>query len=174
MIRTSSLERQSALHTVGHMQKQPSLTGFCESFAPTSVWPAIESYCGLYVLHFANGDAYAGLSVDFRRRYLDHRETWPDIVAISFRVVDREALRREERRLIRELEKQGVPLRNSSLTTIVRGHSPLDDLVPPSRQKAWLRNQSNEIGELRRPADPAAIRRNGRALARFRRLPAQE
>jgi hypothetical protein len=35
--------------------------------------------CGIYVLHFTNGEFYAGQAVDVTRRYVQHRETHKDI-----------------------------------------------------------------------------------------------
>jgi hypothetical protein len=41
--------------------------------------------CGLYILHFTNGEIYAGQASDVTRRYVQHRTVHNDIEAISFR-----------------------------------------------------------------------------------------
>lgn len=43
--------------------------------------------CGIYVLSFANGEAYAGQAVDVTRRYVQHRKVHPDIEAMAFQTV---------------------------------------------------------------------------------------
>ena len=44
-----------------------------------------QKRCGIYILHFANGEFYAGQAVDVTRRYAQHRSTYDDIVKLSFK-----------------------------------------------------------------------------------------
>ncbi len=60
--------------------------------------------CGLYILHFANGETYAGQALDVTRRYVQHRKVYRDIETISFRQVNKSRLNDEELTLIWELE----------------------------------------------------------------------
>ena len=56
--------------------------------------------CGLYILHFANAEIYAGQALDVTRRYVQHRKVHSDIEEISFKQVDKDRLNDEERTLM--------------------------------------------------------------------------
>ena len=43
-----------------------------------------DSKCGVYRLHFENGEAYPGKSKNVVSRFASHRRRWPDIVAVDF------------------------------------------------------------------------------------------
>jgi len=46
--------------------------------------------CGLYILHFTNGEIYAGQALDVTRRYVQHRKVHSDIERISFTAIVRD------------------------------------------------------------------------------------
>lgn len=97
--------------------------------------------CGIYVLHFSNGDFYVGQSVDVTKRFTQHRKNWGDIEHIFFKRVAKRDLNAAEESLIKKLESQNLNLRNISLTVpgkIPYGLSDFDLIMPPSQQEKWL------------------------------------
>jgi hypothetical protein len=94
--------------------------------------------CGLYILHFANGDIYAGQSLEVVRRYSDHRKVHSDLTAIQFRRLHQSTLDTEERALIRRLEESGYRLRNITFTSLPKGESDFDLLMDAQEQEKWL------------------------------------
>src|SRR5258708_13619831 len=56
-----------------------------------------EKRCGIYVLHFANGEYYVGQSIDVVRRHSDHRRKHTDIRQIIFNPVPPNSLDAEEK-----------------------------------------------------------------------------
>ena len=89
--------------------------------------------CGIYILHFKNGQYYAGQAVDVVRRYAQHRVTHTDIVNISFRCVPRARLNEEERNLIWALERDNFVLRNITFASMPPTESDFDLLMAPAR-----------------------------------------
>lgn len=92
----------------------------------------------VYVLEFANGDQYVGLTRGMTQRFASHRRTWNDIIAIQIRNVDDAELARVERETIRSRRAAGLILRNKAHN---QGHSqpsPLDDIVPVIDQQHWV------------------------------------
>ncbi|MGB3633166.1 MAG: hypothetical protein WA982_03925 [Rubrobacteraceae bacterium] len=98
--------------------------------------------CGLYVLHFANGDIYAGQALDVSRRYVQHRKAHADIEQISFREVPKNRLDNEERTLIWSLERSGKRLRNITFTSVPKGESDFDLVMSLEEQNRWLEDPS--------------------------------
>jgi hypothetical protein len=96
--------------------------------------------CGIYILHFSNGEFYAGQAVDVTKRYLQHRKKHHDIAGISFKAVPREHLNDEERQVIWRLEEHGWPLRNITFTSIPKGESSFDQTMRSDVQDRWLRD----------------------------------
>ncbi|MGE0816177.1 MAG: GIY-YIG nuclease family protein [Vicinamibacterales bacterium] len=94
--------------------------------------------CGLYVLHFANGEIYVGQAVDVTRRFVQHRIVHNDIARISFRRCGRRRLDEEERALIWQLEAAGQRLRNVTFTSLPKGESDIDLVVTLEEQERWL------------------------------------
>lgn len=94
--------------------------------------------CGVYVLHFSNGDLYAGQAVNVCRRYCQHRFVHPDIEHISFKPICQTDLSAHERNIIGELELCGLTLRNISLVTMPTGDCDFDLVMPPAQQQGWL------------------------------------
>lgn len=80
-----------------------------------------DSKCGVYRLHFENGDAYPGKSKNVVSRFASHRRRWPDIVAIDFFPLPAEQITEAEQFLITETEAE-YSVRNIMLTSRPRGN----------------------------------------------------
>lgn len=131
--------------------------------------------CGIYVLRFANGEFYAGKSVEVTRRYVGHRIKHRDIEEITFRRVLERELNHEERNVIEQLESNGVPLRNITFASIPKGESDFDLIMPPAEQSRWLEDLSYVDDEGERLIDPDLRRRYERQFERLLKMPyAQE
>jgi hypothetical protein len=94
--------------------------------------------CGIYVLHFANGEFYVGQSIKVVSRFAQHRHTHTDIEKISFKSVARKNLNSEEQTVIRQLENSGFRLRNINLVTFSYGITDFDRIMPREEQERWL------------------------------------
>jgi hypothetical protein len=70
----------------------------------TAIMATLKSLCGLYVLRFADGDAYVGQSVNVAQRFLAHRDRWEDIVSLDFAPWPLAKLDDDELRLITLIE----------------------------------------------------------------------
>lgn len=127
--------------------------------------------CGLYILHFATGEFYAGQAVDVVRRYAQHRQVHQDIERISFRCIDRANLNEAERDLIQTLERAGYRLRNIALTSIPYGESDFDLIMAPEEQSRWLADASfvDEAGS--RPQDTDLRRKYSRKFDALKASP---
>ena len=90
------------------------------------------------MLHFSNGELYAGQAKDVTRRYVQHCNTHRDIAKISFKSVSQERLDEEERSVIQELERRGLRLRNIVFTSIPKADSDFDLVMPIEEQTQWL------------------------------------
>jgi hypothetical protein len=101
------------------------------------LFPA-QKRCGIYLLQFSSGEIYIGQALDVARRYVQHVKTHGDIEKISFKRLKRNTLDEHERVAIWALEKEGFKLRNISLTSIPKGESDFDLVMPPKRQQKWL------------------------------------
>lgn len=130
-----------------------------------------DERCGLYVLHFANGDIYAGQALDVTRRYVQHRKVHVGIEQISFRQVPKNKLNNEERALIWSLEQSGKRLRNITFTSVPKGESDFDLVMSLEEQNRWLEDPSyiDPIGE--RIVDPELRRKYSRKYESFANLP---
>lgn len=80
-----------------------------------------ESRCGVYRLHFENGEAYPGKSKNVVSRFASHRRTWSDIVAIDFFPLPEDQIAGAEQFLITETERD-YSVRNIMLTNRPRGN----------------------------------------------------
>lgn len=99
--------------------------------------------CGIYVLHFANGEHYVGQTVDITRRFPQHRKRHADIARISFRSVGKRSLDAHEALLIQLLERRQFRLRNIDMTSILATEpGSFDDLMPTEEQQRWLKEPS--------------------------------
>ena len=104
--------------------------------------------CGIYVLHFADGTAYVGKSVDVSRRYIEHRRNHLDITQVSFRRVAQKHLTAEEDRIRNQLQSQNWQLRGVVGVYQAPGDADIDLVVPLKEQQLWLSdpNHSNYTG----------------------------
>lgn len=123
--------------------------------------------CGIYVLHFEEGQYYCGQARDVTRRYVQHRKVHPDIVKISFRRVPEDRLDAQERADVAALEAAGIRLRNVALVSVPPGESDFDLIMPTEEQQEWLRDAERveESGE--RADDPALRERYARRYQQF-------
>ncbi len=100
----------------------------------SDVFP-VGKRCGIYVLQFLNSEIYAGQALDVTRRYVQHSKTHNDIINISFKQVPKSNLNDEERVAIWELEQKGFHLRNIIFTSIPKGDSDFDLVMPTEEQE---------------------------------------
>lgn len=105
-----------------------------------------EKRCGIYILRFRNEQFYVGQAVDVVRRFVQHTKVHEDIQEISFKTFPKTELNRVEQELIKLLEFKNVKLRNINLTSIPKGDTDLDLIIPYEEQQSWL--QSNQINKL--------------------------
>ena len=94
--------------------------------------------CGIYILHFENGEYYVGLAIDVVNRYAQHRLNHLDIEYISFKEVAKSKLPEIEKDTVYELEKLKKSLRNINLISIIIGDTDLDLIVSKDEQSKWL------------------------------------
>ena len=127
--------------------------------------------CGLYILHFSNGEIYAGQTLDITRRYVQHRKIHCDIEKISFRRVAKKDLDEEERALIWMLERGDNRLRNIIFTSIPKGESDLDLIISAENQEKWLDGKGYVDVSGSRVVNPELRRKYSRNFQRFVALP---
>lgn len=101
-----------------------------------------DARCGIYILHFSNGEYYAGKAVDVTRRYIQHQKNHKDIIEISFKHVAPEKLDSDEQEIIWTLEQKGYSLRNVVFTSLPKGESDFDLIMPLESQQSWLRDMN--------------------------------
>jgi hypothetical protein len=131
--------------------------------------------CGIYILHFANGEYYAGLAVSVARRFTQHRKTYTDITRLSFKEVAVENLRREERRVISALERSGFHLRNIEHTSETYAPSVFDDEIFSSTEReSWLQTISWQEVAGERLNNPLLRRKYTHRFNEFIQLPYAE
>lgn len=111
-----------------------------------------ESRCGVYRLHFANGEAYCGQATNVIRRYSAHRRHHPDIVSIDFFPFAKARLNEAEMVLIRETESE-MPLRNIMLTGRPRGDELVEILTSSGSTVALPWEQTRAKGAVKSIAD---------------------
>ncbi len=98
---------------------------------------------GLYLVQFANGAVYVGIStVDCASRLRAHGDRWDDIVSVRLLPFPgaTDALRRRERKLIHGAETAGIVVRNREHALRFEGTSTFDQLVDVDLQTEWLDN----------------------------------
>ena len=127
--------------------------------------------CGIYILHFTDGDCYVGQAKDVTRRYTQHRNTFFDIQRISFKTIPSNKLDHEEIMYIEILEKEGFLLRNIEYTSIFRGESDFDKIMTSDNQEKWLTDLTfvDSLGP--RPDLQELYRKTERAYQRFEKHP---
>jgi len=133
-----------------------------------------DERCGLYILHFANGEIYAGQALDVTRRYVQHRKVHADIEEVSFRQVPKNRLDNEERKLIWELEQSGHRLRNITFTSLPKGESDFDLIMPAAEQERWVKDPSYVDFDGSRIVDPELRRRYSKKFESFTAMPGSD
>jgi hypothetical protein len=130
------------LTSVASMLKRLGFRNPVDAPATGSIAPEFRSKsrrCGVYVLHFANGDYYVGQTIDITRRFPQHRARHGDISKVSFCPLGRRSLDLNEAQLIRLLETAGFSLRNIDMTNILPTEpGDFDDLMDAQQQQQWL------------------------------------
>ncbi|MEJ8280875.1 GIY-YIG nuclease family protein [Pseudonocardia spirodelae] len=122
---------------------------------------------GIYVLHFRDGEAYVGQTVDIWSRFTQHRRTYCDLQSLEFASVtpeaDLDALERAEI----QLRSESRVLRNvRHYLRPPTGPSPLDPIVPPEHQLQF-RQGGGVPDRTDRNVDDAQRERGRRAFDRF-------
>lgn len=123
--------------------------------------------CGIYVLHFATGEYYVGQAVDVTRRYVQHSKNHTDIQQISFQEVTQDSLNEVERKVIGIFERRGFQMRNIALTSIPKGESDFDLVLPEEAQNEWINNFKVIHLDGKRPIDPNLRRKYQRHYERL-------
>ena len=107
-----------------------------------------DKRCGIYILRFRDNQFYVGQAVDVIRRFVQHAKVHDDIQEISFKTFPQADLNRIEQSLIKLLEQKKVKLRNINLTSIPKGETDLDLIIPKEEQLLWLNsNYENQLNE---------------------------
>lgn len=123
--------------------------------------------CGIYILEFRDGEVYAGQALDVTRRYIQHSKTHDDIINISFKQVPKENLNTEERVAIWKLELTGLRLRNIIFTSLPKGDSDLDLVMPIEEQQKWLSDSTYQDLSGTRAQDDTLRRKYHQKFQRF-------
>lgn len=108
-----------------------------------------DSKCGVYRLHFENGEAYPGKTKNVVSRFASHRRRWPDIVSVDFFPLPEAEITVAEQFLITETEAR-YSVRNIMLTNRPRGNDPAEIvtatgstvMLPWERERAKTATQS--------------------------------
>jgi hypothetical protein len=104
--------------------------------------------CGIYVLRFRDNYFYIGQALDIIRRYIQHTKNHNDIQEISFKTYPQKDLNNLEQQLIKSFESKSIKLRNINLTSIPKGDTDLDLIIPYDQQQDWLKsNFENKLNE---------------------------
>ena len=126
-----------------------------------------DKRCGIYILHFATGECYIGQAVDVARRYVQHCKNHTDILKISFQPIKQQSLNHVEQTVIQRFERENFQLRNIALTSIPKGESDFDQIMPEEVQNEWLNNLSLVDLDGNRPTDPALRQKYQRRFHQF-------
>lgn len=112
--------------------------------------------CGIYVLSFDDGERYVGQSGDVVSRFNSHRRRWADISKLDWHACDPALLNERERQAIADRLATGVSLRNIKYARGPLGVSPLDPIVTPDEQLAWINGDDPfDAPDTPRQVDPA-------------------
>jgi predicted GIY-YIG superfamily endonuclease len=113
---------------------------FCKGMRSVAGQFGKNNRCGIYILHFSNGEYYVGLAVDVVRRYAQHRVNHSDIEYVSFKEVPKNKLAEVEKETVYKLENLNKRLRNINIVSIIAGDTDFDLIVNKEEQKDWLNN----------------------------------
>lgn len=107
-----------------------------------------DKRCGIYVLRFRDNHFYVGQALDVIRRFVQHTKNHDDIQEISFKTFQQKELNTIEQELVKSLERKSIKLRNINLTSIPKGDTDLDLIIPYDQQQVWLNsNFDNKLNE---------------------------
>lgn len=104
----------------------------------SAVLPPLHPLSGIYILRFANGEAYVGKSVNVVNRFASHARRWDDIERIEFCPVEAAGHTAAERDMIARVAASGVPLRNIDGIGLPLTSDALDRVVDREFQAEWL------------------------------------
>ncbi len=110
--------------------------------------------CGIYVLHFSNGEYYVGKTVDIVKRYSQHRKKHIDIERVSFRPLAQKYLDAEETATIRLLRQSDLPLRNINIVDFSYAHTDFETIMSQADQLRWRDDFAYVDNTGERPSDP--------------------
>ena len=133
---------------------------------------AAKKRTGIYVLNFADGEVYAGKSVDVTRRYHQHRKTHSDLARLRFLRVPRQAVDETEREVIWALEEARARMRNIQFMSEPDIESDFDvEVMTDEAQRRFLDdvNFNDTSGE--RTQSPELRARYSRRYKEFLGLP---
>lgn len=107
-----------------------------------------DKRCGIYILRFRDNQFYVGQAIDVIRRFVQHTKVHDDIQEISFKTFSETELNNIEQEIVKILERKKIKLRNISLTSIPKGDTDLDLIIPYDQQQFWLTsNFENKLNE---------------------------
>lgn len=122
------------------------------------LFPKSSGRTGVYVLHFANGEAYVGQAVNVVSRWAAHRRRWNDIACLEFTRIPRSRLDEVERSQIRARQAT-ISLRNiSHARGSIQGKTDLDLTITHSDQFAWLNQDDFDIPDTDERVDLPSLR----------------
>jgi predicted GIY-YIG superfamily endonuclease len=104
------------------------------------LFPRSQSRCGVYILHFANGDRYVGLTRNVVGRFGAHRKRWGDISTLQFARQPAARLDSVEQELIHSEQKK-AKIRNVThalASGLVESAQDVDLVITPDERHAWL------------------------------------
>ena len=114
-------------------------------YSIADLFPNKSQRCGIYVLHFEDGEFYVGQSIDVVKRHAQHVKTYDDISRFSFMRVSRANLNAEEIRTVRALEALGEHLRNIQIVDFSYGDTDLESLISREDLAWWLEDVDNGL-----------------------------
>lgn len=140
-----------------------------------NTYVSADDRCGIYVLAFEDSQWYVGQSVDFLRRYGDHRRNHGDIARLYSKNVPPAALDRTEARLVAKLESSwGWPIRNIRLSSLPKGDSDLLGIVSERELEEWVKHPEVYLGSGARKHLDVQIRKLAARRAALERHPRAE
>ena len=98
----------------------------------------VNNSCGIYILYFDNEEYYVGQTINFVKRFTQHRAKYRDIIYVSFKEIGLENLTEVERTTVHEFELLKKKLRNINIVSIINGKTDLDLIVSVEDQTKWL------------------------------------
>ena len=133
--------------------------------------------CGIYVLHFTDGDFYVGQSKDVTKRFVHHRRGYShdDIDSLYFKQVAEPSLDGEEAKIVVKLKAANVKLRNILLGPWKGGEADFDEIMPLEEQERWLADLSlSGDADFKRLVDDELRSKYRRRFERFQAHPQHE